>query len=143
MLRQISWSTFFSTIGVVVLLYYAAIAAIFYRKQVIAWVRKRLAARMLAGAILVTLALTRATAQTADGNNGINQANTLIRSYFQTGTQLMYAIGALVGLVGAIRVFVLWNSGHREEMNRAAAAWFGSCVFLVVVALIIQSFFGL
>lgn len=138
MLRQISWSTFFSTIGVVVLLYYASVVAILYRKQLLAWVRRRFAAPLL-----VMATFSGAKAQTADGNNGINQANTLIRSYFQTGTQLMYAIGALVGLVGAIRVFVLWNSGHRDEMNRAAAAWFGSCVFLVVVALIIQSFFGL
>ncbi len=138
MLRQISWNTFFSTAGVVVLLYYVLIVTILYRKQLFAWVRKRLATT-----ILVMVTVSRAEAQTADGNNGINQANTLIRSYFQTGTQLMYAIGALVGLFGAIRVFVLWNSGHRDEMNRAAAAWFGSCVFLVVVALIIQSFFGL
>jgi hypothetical protein len=137
MLRQISWSAFFSVVCVVGLLYYASIGVILYRKQLLAWLRQRLTAT-----ILVTATIARAEAQTADGNNGINQANTLIRSYFQTGTQLMYAIGALVGLVGAIRVFVLWNSGHRDEVNRAAAGWFGSCVFLVVVALIIQSFFG-
>jgi hypothetical protein len=138
MLRQISWNTFLSTIGVILLLYYASIGAILYRKQLISYLRKRLAVSML-----MLFMITRAHAQTADGNSGINQANTLIRSYFTTGTQLMYAIGALVGLVGAIRVFVLWNSGHRDEVNRAAAGWFGSCVFLVVVALIIQSFFGL
>src|ERR1700729_412529 len=134
MLRQISWSTFFSTVGVLILVYYVSVVALLYRKQLLAWVRKRLAAT-----ILVMVTISRAEAQNADGNNGINQANTLIRSYFQTGTQLMYAIGALVGLVGAIRVFTLWNSGHRDEVNRAAAGWFGSCVFLVVVALIIQS----
>jgi hypothetical protein len=138
MLRQISWSSFFSVIWLIVVLYYAAIVAIFYRKPVLAWAK-----RMLAAPVLLLVLVNRVRAQTADGNNGINQANTLIRSYFQTGTQLMYAIGALVGLVGAVRVFVLWNSGHREEMNRAAAAWFGSCIFLVVVTLIIQSFFGL
>ena len=138
MLRQISWSTFFSIVWILLLIYYASIVTIFYRKQLLAWLKKRLHLTTLGLAIF-----THAEAQTADGNNGINQANTLIRSYFQTGTQLMYAIGALVGLVGAIRVFVLWNSGHHQEMNRAAAAWFGSCVFLVVVALIIQSFFGL
>jgi hypothetical protein len=104
----------------------------------VAWIKKKSSISLL----LLAFA-SHARAQTADGNNGINEANTLIRSYFQTGTQLMYAIGALVGLVGAVRVFVLWNSGHRDEMNRAAAAWFGSCIFLVVVTLIIQSFFGL
>jgi hypothetical protein len=138
MLRQISWSSFFSAIWVIVVLYYAAIVAIFYRKRFLAWAKRKLATP-----VLLLVVVNRARAQTADGNNGINQANTLIRSYFQTGTQLMYAIGALVGLVGAVRVFVLWNSGHRDEMNKAAAAWFGSCIFLVVVTLIIQSFFGL
>jgi hypothetical protein len=138
MLRQISWGTFLSTFFGILLIYYAAIATIFFRKRIVAWIRKRLSL------VILTVALaSHAHAQTADGNNGINEANTLIRSYFSTGTQLMYAVGGLVGLVGAVRVFVLWNSGHREEMNRAAAAWFGSCVFLVVVALIIQSFFGL
>ena len=84
-----------------------------------------------------------AYAQTADGNNGINQANTLIRSYFSSATQLMYAISGIVGLVGAIRVFWLWNGGHREEMLKAASGWFGSMIFIAVVALIIQAFFGL
>ena len=138
MLRQISWGSFLSTISRMVGLYYLAVGAIIFRKELVAWVKKKLSITVL----LVAL-VCHVHAQTADGNNGINEANTLIRSYFSTGTQLMYGIGALVGLVGAIRVFVLWNSGHREEMNRAAAAWFGSCVFLVVVALIIQSFFGL
>jgi hypothetical protein len=138
MLRQISWGSFFSIVWIVGLLYYAAILVLFYRKQVLARVKKWLAATTL-----ILLTVSRSRAQTADGNNGINQANTLIRSYFQTGTQLMYAIGAMVGLIGAIRVFILWNGGHRDEMNRAAAAWFGSCIFLVVVTLIIQSFFGL
>jgi hypothetical protein len=138
MLRQITWESFLSTIGGIAAFYYLSVGTIFFRKPLIAWVKKKLSMTVL----LVAL-VCHVHAQTADGNNGINEANTLIRSYFSTGTQLMYAIGALVGLVGAIRVFVLWNSGHREEMNRAAAAWFGSCVFLVVVALIIQSFFGL
>jgi len=83
-----------------------------------------------------------ANAQTADGNNGINQANTLVRSYFETGTQLMYAVGAILALIGAIRVYQLWGSPNGEA-GRAAAGWFGSCVFLVVVSTIIKAMFGL
>jgi hypothetical protein len=94
--------------------------------------------------LLTGLLLSQAAiSQTADGNNGINQANTLVRGYFDTGTQLMYAVGAIVGLIGAVRVFHLWNTGHREDVNKAAAGWFGSCIFLVVVATVIKSFFGL
>jgi hypothetical protein len=94
---------------------------------------------LFAGLLLSQAAIS----QTADGNNGINQANTLVRGYFDTGTQLMYAVGAIVGLIGAVRVFHLWNTGHREDVNKAAAGWFGSCIFLVVVATVIKSFFGL
>ena len=76
-----------------------------------------------------------------DGNAGINQANTQVRSYFAAGTNLMYAVGAIVGLIGAIKVYQKWNSGDNDT-GKVAAAWFGSCVFLVVVATVIRSFFG-
>lgn len=39
-----------------------------------------------------------------DGNAGINEANTKVRSYFASGTNLMYAVGAIVGLIGAVKV---------------------------------------
>jgi hypothetical protein len=81
-------------------------------------------------------------AQTADGNNGISQANTLIRGYFDTATQLMYAVGAILGLIGAVRVYQLW-SAPQGEASRAAAGWFGSMIFLAVVATVIRSFFGI
>ena len=81
-------------------------------------------------------------AQTADGNTGINQANTMVRGYFDSATNLMYAVGAVVGLVGAVRVFQKWSGGDHDT-GKAAIAWFGSCIFLVVVATVIKSFFGL
>ncbi|RNI39863.1 DUF4134 domain-containing protein [Hanamia caeni] len=76
-----------------------------------------------------------------DGNAGINAANTQVRSYFTSGTNLMYAVGAVVGLIGAVKVYNKWNSGD-PDTGKVAAAWFGSCVFLVIVATVIKSFFG-
>jgi len=76
-----------------------------------------------------------------DGNAGINEANTRVRSYFNSGTSLMYAVGAVLGLIGAVKVYSKWNSGD-PDTSKVAAAWFGSCVFLVVVATVIRSFFG-
>lgn len=77
-----------------------------------------------------------------DGNAGINEATMRVRSYFATGTNLMYAIGAILGLVGAVKVFQKWNSGD-PDTGKVAAAWFGSCVFLVIVATVLKSFFGI
>ncbi|GGF42617.1 DUF4134 domain-containing protein [Echinicola rosea] len=76
-----------------------------------------------------------------DGNAGIMEATTKVRSYFQSGVNLMYAIGAIVGLIGAVKVFNKWNSGE-PDTGKVAAAWFGSCVFLVIVATVLTSFFG-
>jgi hypothetical protein len=76
-----------------------------------------------------------------DGNAGINEANMRVRSYFDTGTNLMYAIGAVLGLIGAVKVYQKWNGGD-PDTGRVAAAWFGSCIFLVVVATVLKSFFG-
>ncbi|HCL06723.1 MAG TPA: carbamoyl phosphate synthetase, partial [Chitinophagaceae bacterium] len=50
--------------------------------------------------------------------------------------------GAIVGLIGAVKVFNKWNAGE-PDTGRVAAAWFGSCVFLVVVTTVIRAFFGI
>ena len=76
-----------------------------------------------------------------DGNSGITAATTQVKSYFTTGTSLMYAIGAIMGLVGAIKVFKKWNDGEHDT-GKVASSWFGSCIFLVVVATVLKSFFG-
>ncbi|WP_449589194.1 DUF4134 domain-containing protein [Niabella hibiscisoli] len=95
----------------------------------------------LAALMMTTLCLLSAAAVAQDGNAGITEATSKVKSYFSTGTNLMYAVGAVVGLVGAVKVFNKWNSGD-PDTNKVAAAWFGSCIFLVVVATVLKSFFG-
>jgi len=85
---------------------------------------------------------TNLWAQTADGNAGITEATTQVKGYFDTGCNLMYAIGAVSGIIGAVKVYQKWNQGDHDT-NKVAAAWFGSCVFLVIVATVLKSFFGL
>lgn len=75
-----------------------------------------------------------------DGNAGINQANNMVRSYFPTGEKLLYAVGAIVGLIGAVKVYRAWSNGDHET-SKLAASWFGACIFLVVVATVIKAFF--
>jgi hypothetical protein len=94
-----------------------------------------------AAAAALLLMMTLAV-KAQSGNAGIQQANSQVRGYFTDGTNLMYAIGALVGLIGAVKVYQKWNSGD-QDTSKVAAAWFGSCIFLVVVATIIKSFFGM
>ncbi|MBS4040993.1 MAG: DUF4134 domain-containing protein [Flavobacteriales bacterium] len=92
---------------------------------------------LLLGLLLITVSYSQAQG----GIQGIDAATTQVKGFFAGGVNLMYAIGAIVGLVGAVKVFNKWNSGD-PDTGKVAAAWFGSCVFLVVVALVLQSFFG-
>lgn len=93
-------------------------------------------------ALIAALLLTSAALMAQNGVTGITQADTDIRSYFASGSKLMYAVGGLLGLIGAVKVFQKWNSGD-QDTSKVAAAWFGSCIFLVVVVTIIKSFFGI
>ncbi len=81
-------------------------------------------------------------AKAQDGVAGIQEANTRVRGYFDVGCNLMYAVGAILGLIGAVKVYQKWSNGH-PDTGQTAAAWFGSCVFLVIVATVLKSFFGL
>ena len=140
MLHAISWGSFEIVLLVFTILYYAAIGGLFFRKDIIKFLRRRKSSLLLTVPGTFGFAISRAQ----DGNQGISQANTMIRGYYDTAVQLMYAISAIAALGGAIHVFWLWNNGHRgAEVQGAAAAWFGSCVFLVIVATVIRSFFGL
>jgi len=105
--------------------------------------KKKIIQKPLAFILLgFSLILSALSAKAQDGNAGINQATTMVKGYFDTGCNLMYAIGAVVGIIGGIKVFQKWNAGE-PDTSKVAASWFGSCIFLVVVATVIKSFFGL
>jgi hypothetical protein len=75
-----------------------------------------------------------------DGSAGITEATNMVTSYFDPATRLIYAIGAIVGLIGGVKVYSKFSSGD-PDTGKTAAAWFGACIFLIVAATILRSFF--
>ena len=75
-----------------------------------------------------------------NGTAGINEATQMMTSYFEPATQLIYAIGAVVGLIGGVKVYNKFSSGD-PDTSKTAASWFGACIFLIVAATILRSFF--
>jgi hypothetical protein len=88
---------------------------------------------------LIAAATTTAMAQ-GNGLAGINEATSMVTSYFEPGTKLIYAIGAVVGLIGGVKVYGKFSSGD-PDTSKTAASWFGACIFLIVAATILRSFF--
>ena len=91
--------------------------------------------------LALTLMMTGATAF-AQGNGmaGINEATKMVTSYFDPATKLIYASGAVVGLIGGVKVYNKFSSGD-PDTSKTAASWFGACIFLIVAATILRSFF--
>ena len=93
-----------------------------------------------ATAVLMVLGTVTAFAQ--NGVTGLNTATSSLKTYVDPVTNIALVIGGIVGIVGAIRVYSKWNSGD-QDINKELMGWGGSCVFLVVSAVIIKAFFGL
>ena len=75
-----------------------------------------------------------------NGMQGITDATSMVTSYFDPATKLIYAIGAVVGLIGGVKVYGKFSSGD-PDTSKTAASWFGACIFLIVAATILRSFF--
>ena len=95
--------------------------------------------RIILLAALIFAAVSQTFAQ-GNGLAGINEATSMVTSYFDPGTKLIYAIGAVVGLIGGIKVYGKFSSGD-PDTSKTAASWFGACIFLIVSATILRSFF--
>jgi len=54
----------------------------------------------------------------------------MVTSYFDPATKLIYAIGAVIGLIGGVRVYQKFSSGD-PDTSKTAASWFGACIFLI------------
>jgi phage-related minor tail protein len=94
--------------------------------------------RAVAGLFLLIQTLKQVAAQNAAG---IDQATTEVKSYIDPVSNLIIAIGAVVGLIGGIRVYIKWQSGD-QDTQKSLMGWFGACLFLVLVGVVIKAFFG-
>ena len=79
---------------------------------------------------IILIAAFNAFAQ-GDGSAEINEATTMITGYFDPATKLIYAIGAIVGLIGGVKVYGKFSSGdptrarlpHRGLVRVCSLSW--------------------
>ncbi|WP_320167813.1 DUF4134 domain-containing protein [Mangrovibacterium marinum] len=92
-------------------------------------------------AAFAVILLTSARYALAQSSAGIDQATAEVNSYVDPVSNLIIAIGAVVGLIGGVRVYIKWQSGD-QDTQKAIMGWFGACLFLILVGVVIKSFFG-
>ncbi len=77
-----------------------------------------------------------------DSKKGIIEVNKVVRSWLAPVSNLVLALGGVIGFIGAIRVYIKWNSGD-QDVQKTLMSWMGACLFLVIVGIMIKAFFGL
>ena len=53
----------------------------------------------------MTLLVSMGAFAQGNGIAGISEATNMVTSYFDPGTKLIYAIGAVIGLIGGVKVY--------------------------------------
>ena len=76
-----------------------------------------------------------------NGAAALQQTATTIRSYGTAAQTIILALGVVIGLIGAVRVYSKMHSGD-PDTQKAMISWFGAALFLVAVGAILTSFFG-
>lgn len=78
----------------------------------------------------------------AQGAAGIDAATSELTTYMDPLGNMMMILGGIIGLVGAVRVYLKWNAGD-QDVQKAVMGWMGSCIFLVISGVVIKAFFGI
>ncbi len=76
----------------------------------------------------------------ARGAATLTAQTTALQAYIDPITTVVYIAAAIIGIIGAFRVYTRWQAGDREVLN-LAAGWFGSMLFILIANTIVRAMF--
>ena len=92
--------------------------------------------------LAITAQLISLSLSAQDGGAALDQANTTLRTYYEKAVPVMYAVGALCGIIGGVKVYQNLANGKHESPHLVASLIF-ACIFLVLFPTAIRAFFGI
>ena len=111
-----------------------------FGKAVCSSQRLKTMALMLAIGTTATFAQNAAGDYTA-GTTALSEVTTQIAKYIPYVVKLVYAIGGVVAVVGAISVYIKMNN-EEQDVKKSIMMIVGACLFLVAAAQALPLFFG-
>lgn len=94
-------------------------------------------------AVVSALISVSSWAQTSNAfSTALNTASAEIGSVVDSVSKLMLYVGGVVGVVGAVRIYIKWNNGD-QDVTKAIVGWGGACLFLVLSGGVIKLVFGI
>ena len=81
----------------------------------------------------------------ASGQPGINemqQASQDLAADFFSAFDLSLVIAAILGIIGAVRIYHNWQMGA-DRIDQQVAAWFFAAMFMILAGAFLKALFGL
>ncbi|MGM9512458.1 DUF4134 family protein [Larkinella sp. GY13] len=76
----------------------------------------------------------------ARGATALDRLTTDLEAYLDPVTTVLYVVAAIVGVIGAFRVYTNWQQGKDNVMS-GAMGWFGAMLFLLVANTVVRAMF--
>ena len=78
----------------------------------------------------MTLLVSMGASAQGNGIGGITEATNMVTSYFDPGTKLIYAIGAVIGLIGGVKVYSKFSAAVKLRDVSNICRQLVRCVYL-------------
>jgi hypothetical protein len=79
-------------------------------------------------------------AQAERGVSALQDATNSLTQYFEVGVNVTYGAAAIIGLIGAVKVYQKWTQGD-PDTGKVAGAWLGGAIFLAAVTTVLRVVF--
>ena len=97
--------------------------------------------KLLVNSAVFTCALIMQGAS-GNGMSELYEAENFLQGSFLSVRDLSFVLSGLIAIAGAVSVYHKWQMGGRD-VGADVAAWFFSSLFILVMGMMVASFFGL
>lgn len=96
---------------------------------------------LLSGFLILFLSNSESFGQSPPGVSEFQEAESDMRKIYVALSRLSFAVGAVSGLLGGLRVYNNWQMG-RHHIDVQVISWFSACIFLATLGFFLSGLFG-
>lgn len=79
--------------------------------------------------------------QSPPGISEFQEVETDMRRFYVALSRLSFAVGAVSGILGGLRVYNNWQMG-KHQIDVQVISWFGACLFLATMGFFLSGLYG-
>jgi hypothetical protein len=91
--------------------------------------------------LILFLSEAEAFAQSPPGVTEFQEVESDMKRFYVALSRLSFAVGAISGLLGGLRVYNNWQLG-RHHIDVQVISWFSACIFLATMGIFLSGLFG-